>query len=254
MLGTVVRGIGNGEACDGEDPYAKKLLKESLLPSVGEGQDEGEEIVKVKSVNRPSTAKARTLRRKFTDAEQKLWNHLRGRQISGEKFRRQQPLGRYVVDFVCLEKKLIVEVDGGHHAASANDEERTSWLESEGFRVVRFWNNEVLKDVGVVLDVIYEELKNEDVSPSPWPYFGLGCFRAVLDALWWSRRGASGCLLVRIRSLKGEGEILAVKVRIGTSAIGEKCSDTHSIASIPSRERVKEKSVNTVGSDKTEFK
>lgn len=193
VRGTVVRGIGNGEASDGEDPYAKKLLKESLLPGVGEGQDEGEEIVKAKSVNRPSTAKARTLRRKFTDAEQKLWNHLRGRQISCEKFRRQQPLGRYVVDFVCLEKKLIVEVDGGHHAASAYDEERTSWLESEGFRVVRFWNNEVLGDIASVLDAIYRELERDGINhPHPDP--------------------------------------------------------------LPSRERVREKSVNTVGSEKTEFK
>lgn len=158
-------------------------------------------MVKVKSVNRPSTAKARTLRRRFTDAELKLWNHLRGRQIGGEKFRRQQPLGRYVVDFVCLEKKLIVEVDGGQHAAPEYDRERTLWLESEGFRVIRFWNNEVLKDQEGVLDAIYKELKN---SPSPQP-----------------------------SPLKGEGERLA-KAGMGTGAIGEGRPDCL-FASVPSR-------------------
>ena len=150
---------------------AQEVIKyRMVVERIKTGQDEGEEIVKADSVKRSSTARARTLRRKFTDAEQKLWNHLRGRQIGGEKFRRQQPLGRYVVDFVCLERKQIVEVDGGQHAAPEYDRERTLWLESEGFRVIRFWNNEVLVDIGIVLDAVYKELKSDDVChPHPGP-------------------------------------------------------------------------------------
>ena len=192
--------------------------------------------MKADGAKRNSAVKARTLRKRFTDAELKLWRHLRGRQIGGEKFRRQHPLGRYVVDFVCLEKKLVVEVDGGQHAASEYDKERTIWLESEGFRVIQFWNNEVLGDIGIVLEVIYWELKS---SPSPWPCFGFGCFRAVLDELLCSRPGASECSLVRIRSLKGEGKRLAAKVRMERNVVGEGRPDAHSIASVPSRERVK---------------
>ncbi len=88
---------------------------------------------------------ARRLRKHPTDAERLLWRHLRLRQLGGYKFRRQQPLGPYIVDFVCLAKRLIVEVDGGQHAEQAEeDAQRTAWLEAQGFRVLRFWNTEVL--------------------------------------------------------------------------------------------------------------
>jgi len=140
---------------------------EFLLPSVGEGEDEGD-------MNRKSsTASAREMRKNFTDAEQKLWKRLRNRQTDGEKFRRQQPIGKYIVDFVCPERKLIVEVDGGQHREQiAYDDERTAWLESGGSRVLRFWNNEVLEDVEVVLDVIVEALNESGLyhpHPDPLP-------------------------------------------------------------------------------------
>ena len=103
---------------------------------------------------------ARELRKNLTDAENELWKHLRYRQISGNKFRRQQPIGKYIVDFACMEKKLIVEVDGGQHNEQVSyDNERTAWLESRGYRVLRFWNNEVLEDVEIVSDSILRILE-----------------------------------------------------------------------------------------------
>ena len=87
--------------------------------------------------------RARTLRRNSTQAELKLWSILRDRQFKHLKFRRQQPLGPYFVDFVCFEHRLIVELDGGQHTEEA-DAIRTGWLQAQGFRVLRFWNNDVL--------------------------------------------------------------------------------------------------------------
>jgi very-short-patch-repair endonuclease len=79
--------------------------------------------------------------------------------MEGQKFRRQQPLGRYIVDFVCFEKKLIVEVDGGQHSELVvSDSTRTAWLEAQGFRVLRFWNHQVLADVQAVKEAIREAL------------------------------------------------------------------------------------------------
>ncbi|MBI2114345.1 MAG: endonuclease domain-containing protein [candidate division NC10 bacterium] len=106
-----------------------------------------------------SSDRARALRSTPTEAERALWKHLRMRQIEGHKFRRQQPLGRYVVDFVCLEKKLIVELDGGQHPEQvARDTERTAWLERQGFRVLRFWNHQVLNETDAVREAIREVL------------------------------------------------------------------------------------------------
>ncbi|MBI4684871.1 MAG: endonuclease domain-containing protein [Nitrospirae bacterium] len=87
-----------------------------------------------------------------------LWKHLRAKQIEGLKFRRQQPIGNYVIDFICLEKSLVIEVDGGQHADNKKDEERDAWLKSEGFKVLRFWNNEVLTNMKGILEVIRENL------------------------------------------------------------------------------------------------
>ncbi len=103
--------------------------------------------------------RARELRREMTDAERLLWSRLRRRQMFGDKFRRQQPLGPYIVDFVCLDKRLIVELDGGQHAEQQEyDAERTRWLEEQGFRVLRFWNNQVFDEPESVLRVIADEL------------------------------------------------------------------------------------------------
>ncbi len=109
-----------------------------------------------------SRERARALRNNPTEAERALWKHLRLRQLEGQKFRRQQPLDPYIVDFACLEKKLIVELDGGQHAEQvASDAERTAWLEAQGFRVLRFWNHDVMKDIEAVKEVIRRALSRE---------------------------------------------------------------------------------------------
>ena len=98
---------------------------------------------------------ARFLRKNLTEAEQKLWSRLRRKQLHGFRFRRQRPIGPYIVDFVCLEASLIIEVDGGQHAEQiSKDEVRTRFLEKEGFRVIRFWNNDVLANTDGVLDTM----------------------------------------------------------------------------------------------------
>ena len=91
-----------------------------------------------------------------------LWSHLRNRQISGFKFRRQFPIGPYIVDFVCLSNNLIIELNGGQHTETVeNDEARTNFLNKKGFRVIRFWNNEVFEETEAVLQKIYDVLMNE---------------------------------------------------------------------------------------------
>ena len=108
---------------------------------------------------------ARALRKNPTETELALWRRLRMRQFKGFKFRRQQPLGRCVVDFVCRSKKLIVEVDGGQHVENRDDMERTEWLESQGFHVLRFWNNQVLSDMECVTKVIWDTLSYSHETP-----------------------------------------------------------------------------------------
>jgi len=103
---------------------------------------------------------ARALRTNATDAERRLWRHLRQRQIDGFRFRRQQPIGPYFVDFFCPEAKLILELDGGQHTMrEAADEARTEWLEARGYRVLRFWNNDVLQNSEGVLVRIGQALR-----------------------------------------------------------------------------------------------
>ena len=102
-----------------------------------------------------SISNARTLRKNLTDAEKRLWQKINRRQIGSVKFRRQHPIGEYIVDFVCLERNLIVELDGGQHAAQVSyDKKRTAWLESRGYRVMRFWNNDVLSNTQGVVEKI----------------------------------------------------------------------------------------------------
>ena len=99
----------------------------------------------------------RRLRRNMTDAERRLWRSLQRKQLGGFKFRRQHPFGDYIIDFVCLKAKLAVEVDGGQHAGDV-DAARTRFLERAGFRVLRFWNNDVLRDTEAVAGAIYRAL------------------------------------------------------------------------------------------------
>jgi very-short-patch-repair endonuclease len=114
---------------------------------------------RAKRPTNPKTTLARQLRRSFTDAESKLWNQLRARQLRAVKFRRQQPLGPYIVDFCSLEPKLVIEVDGGQHAEEVKrDAVRTSALEEMGYRVIRFWNNDVLQNIDGVCERIAEAI------------------------------------------------------------------------------------------------
>ena len=114
-----------------------------------------------------ATARARRLRRQSTDAEEALWRLLRNRQLAGCKFRRQTPVGKYIVDYMCFEKKLVIEIDGGQHQLRVDaDSKRTKWLESQGFRVIRFWNNEVLTEPETIQEAILNELERKE-TPSP---------------------------------------------------------------------------------------
>ena len=112
---------------------------------------------------------ARRLRKEMTDAERKLWKHLRSRRFEGYKFRRQHPIGRFIADFCCVERGLVIEVDGGQHAEDVNpqkDCERTAFLLQEGFHVLRFWDNDVLNKMDVVLGRIIDRIER---TPSPRP-------------------------------------------------------------------------------------
>jgi very-short-patch-repair endonuclease len=104
---------------------------------------------------------ARKLRARSTDAERALWRRLRAQQISGAKFRRQAPIGQYIVDFVSFNARIIIELDGGQHAAfpqHQRDEIRDRWLEEEGFLILRFWNTDVLLHIEGVFSVILDAI------------------------------------------------------------------------------------------------
>jgi very-short-patch-repair endonuclease len=108
----------------------------------------------------------------MTDAERKLWWHLRSLPIENTHFRRQAPIGPYYADFACHRRRLIIEVDGSGHAEdrqSAADTERTAFLESRGYRVLRFWNNEVLQQIDGVMSVIFEAVRAAEAPPTPDP-------------------------------------------------------------------------------------
>jgi very-short-patch-repair endonuclease len=115
---------------------------------------------------------AKALRSSQTDAENALWRHLRAHRLAGTKWKRQQPIGKYIVDFVCLEARLIVEADGGQHNESLTDKSRDAWLKSQGFVVRRFWNNEILQNMEGVISSILEGLAlagTATLSPTPLP-------------------------------------------------------------------------------------
>ena len=106
---------------------------------------------------------AKKLRINSTDTEKYLWKCLRRNQLEGFKFRRQHPIGKYIVDFINLERKIVIEVDGGQHLENKKDKLRDKWLEEQGYEVLRFWDNKVLTNIEGVLEVIREKL----LSPSP---------------------------------------------------------------------------------------
>lgn len=104
----------------------------------------------------------------MTDAESRLWYHLRDRQLGGWKFRRQHPVGPFIVDFICLEKKVVIELDGGQHGENEEvDARRTAYLNKMGYHVLRFWNHEVLQETDAIMDTIFDTL--EDLPPHPGP-------------------------------------------------------------------------------------
>ena len=131
--------------------------KESPSPFQGEGRGEGPSA---HPRNLALVKPARRLRRQLTDTERKLWYHLRNRQFEGIKFRRQYPIGRYIVDFVSVEQSLIIELDGGQHADNQKDLIRDDWLRTQGYNILRFWNHEVLQNIEGVLETIQSYLSN----------------------------------------------------------------------------------------------
>ena len=114
----------------------------------------------MKSLNRNQRVRSRRLRHEQTEAERKLWSHLRDRQLLGAKFRRQLALGPFVVDFCCLEIGLIIELDGGQHVGrQGEDSKRSEELEARGFCMLRFWDDDVLRDTDVVLERIHATIQ-----------------------------------------------------------------------------------------------
>ncbi len=157
--------------------------------------------------------RSRQLRADMTDAERELWRRLSRGQLQGWKFRRQVPIGPYFADFLCLDARLIVEVDGGQHqhARVEHDQERDAWLRSQGFRIVRFWNNQVLTETEGVLESIMQKLTP---PPGPLPQ-GEGEFGAA-DVGW--MRHALG--LAQRAAIEGEVPVGAVLVKDG-AILGE---------------------------------
>ena len=112
--------------------------------------------------------RARQLRGNSTNAERLLWSKLRDRRLMGLKFRRQRPMGPYILDFLCVERKLVIELDGGQHQQRIEyDGRRTRWLRSRAYTVLRFWNNEVLEDIDAVIDSILLVLRGQEGYPHP---------------------------------------------------------------------------------------
>jgi very-short-patch-repair endonuclease len=140
------------------------LVTNQEIPTRQSPRPSGE---RVRVRGKPQKSRPQLLRTNATEAEQKIWYFLRNRQFVKFKFRRQHPTGVYIVDFVCLEQKLIVELDGGQHAKQTQyDARRTNALRDKGYSVLRFWNSEVLQNTNAVLEAIFAELS---AHPSPFP-------------------------------------------------------------------------------------
>ena len=118
---------------------------------------------RVRGYDDKTLRRAKKLRRDMTEPERKLWSVLRDAQVECAKFRRQQPIGPFIVDFVCQASRLIIEADGGQHAEAASDARRTAFLEGKGYRVLRFWNYDIIENLDGVVQVIAAAL----VTPHP---------------------------------------------------------------------------------------
>jgi very-short-patch-repair endonuclease len=136
-----------------EPSPGRSLRSRPTSPVKGEGESAPDGGVRV--------ARARALRARMSNAERKLWYALRDRRFAGFKFRRQVPVGPFIADFVCFDERLVIEVDGGQHADSPQDKRRDRWFRANNFRVLRFWNNEVLSNLEGVMTLLAAELKVE---------------------------------------------------------------------------------------------
>jgi very-short-patch-repair endonuclease len=117
--------------------------------------------------------RAKSMRSKQTDAERRLWQILRAKRLAGYKFKRQLPIDHYIVDFACLNERLIIEADGGQHSESLRDRRRDAYLREQGFRVIRFWNIDIFNNEEGVLTSILNALQSP-LSPTPPPHRGEG--------------------------------------------------------------------------------
>jgi very-short-patch-repair endonuclease len=126
-------------------------------------------VAALRGKDQKRTERARPLRRTPTPAEFALWTRIRARQLGGFKFVRQEPIDRYYVDFVCRERRLIVELDGGQHAEHRRDKQRDNDLQALGYRVVRIWNNDVIENLDGVLKSLLSELDKSPLTPSLSP-------------------------------------------------------------------------------------
>jgi very-short-patch-repair endonuclease len=142
------------------------------VPSPLRGEGGAQRRVRGRKVTETGLRKARALRRTPTEAERRLWNLLRNRSVEGLKFLRQHSIDPFVVDFVCRERMLVIEVDGSQHVDDAHyDQRRTAFLNARGYSVLRFWNGEVLQHLGGVHEIIAAAISGIDVDPSPdWRY------------------------------------------------------------------------------------
>jgi very-short-patch-repair endonuclease len=165
----------------------------TLSPIGGEGRVRGQ-------VHEHLRRYARRLRRDQTDAERKLWSRLRDRRLYGARFRRQHPIGPFISDFCCTEAKLVIELDGGQHAfQKRSDAERTAFLEGQGYRVIRYWDSEVLTSTDAVLQRIALALR-ADPRPSPYP-------------LPKGERGSGRPIRMKPSPQRGEGRVRGPEVR-----------------------------------------
>jgi len=162
----------------GEETEAWSRSQEAPLSPCGRGVGgEGAEgAERARNTATPQTLNhAKLLRRHQTPQEQALWQTLRAKRFDGYKFRRQQPMGPYIVDFVCFSHRLIIELDGGHHAETVDyDTQRDNWLREQGFQVLRFWNHDYTAQPEAVLEAIWQALQNKTPLPNPSPARGEG--------------------------------------------------------------------------------
>jgi very-short-patch-repair endonuclease len=156
-LASLRREAGEGTFAKSPSP-GRSLRSRPPSPARGEGSES--------SAREVATSRARALRANMTDAERKLWYAFRDRRFANFKFRRQVPIGPFVADYVCYDARVVVEVDGGQHAESRSDERRDRWFAENGFVVLRFWNNDVLKNREGVLISVLETLHQRTPHPA----------------------------------------------------------------------------------------